>query len=173
MAPAQSISSPTSPPCRLRTRRARDHGAGFSLFEMLIAMSVIAIIAAIAVPRYANSVGRYRAEAAARRVAADLALAQAKARAASSAQSVTFNTTAGTYSVSGTRNLDHPKSIYTVDLAGDPYRVTIGYADFGGAPQAQFDMFGTPLWSGKVTVYAGDYARSVTLAKEDGSVTVQ
>ena len=148
-------------------------GAGFSLFELLIGLSVISIIAAVAVPRYANSVGRYRADAAARRIAADLALAQAKARAASSGQSVTFNTIAGTYTVSGARNLDHPTLPYTVDLGRDPYRVTIGYADFGGAPQAQFDMFGTPAFGGQVTVYAGSFSRTVLLVKEDGSVGVQ
>jgi len=171
MTRAQRTTLPPSRPAARGTRRAAR--AGFSLFELVIVLSVIAIIAAVAVPRYANSVGRYRAEAAARRVAADLTLAQAKARAASSGQSVTFNTTAGTYTVSGARNLDHPRSLYTVDLGGDPYRVTIGYADFGGVPQAQFDMFGSPAWGGRVTVYAGQFARTVSLVKEDGSVTVQ
>lgn len=146
---------------------------GFSLFELLIVLSVMAIVAALAVPRYANSVGRYRAEAAARRVAADLTLARAKARAASADQSVTFNTTTGMYTVSGMRSLDHAAAPYTVNLAAAPYNVTIGYADFGGAPQATFDMYGTAQWSGKVTVYAGSYARTVQLTKEDGSVTVQ
>jgi prepilin-type N-terminal cleavage/methylation domain-containing protein len=177
MIPAQRITILSSSPAERGARRPalsrRLSRGGFSLFELLIAMSIIAIIAAVAVPRYANSVGRYRAEAAARRVAADLALAQAKARAASSGQSVTFNTTAGSYTVTGALNLDHPKSIYTVNLAGDPYHVAIGYADFGGAPQAQFDMFGVPAFGGKVMVYAGDYARTVSLVKEDGTVTVQ
>ena len=143
------------------------------MFELIIAMSLMAIVAALAVPRYASSVGRYRAEAAARRIAADLALAAAKAKAVSAGQSVTFNAMAGTYTVSGVRNLDHPGSLYTVDLAGDPYRVTIGHADFGGAPQAQFDMFGMPQWGGTVLVRAGDYSRTVQLLKADGSVTVQ
>ena len=153
-------------PCRISSR-------GFSLFELLVVLSIIAIVAALAVPRYANSVGRYRADAAAKRVAADLTLARAKARAASNGQSVTFNTTAGTYTVSGVRNLARPSAIYTVDLSGSPYMVTIDYADFGGAPQAQFDMFGTPQWAGTVKVRSGDYSRTVQLAKEDGSVTVQ
>jgi len=146
---------------------------GFSLFELLIAMSVIAIIAAVAVPRYASSVGRYRAESAARRVAADLTLAQAKARAASGVQFVSFNTAAGSYTIAGVADLNHPKSPYTVNLAGDPYRVTIGYADFGGAPQAQFDMFGNPAFGGTVKLYAGSYSSTVSLVKQDGTVSVQ
>jgi type II secretory pathway pseudopilin PulG len=143
------------------------------LFELVIALAVMGIVAAVAVPRYANSVGRYRAEAAGRRIVADLTLARAKARAASSAQSVTFNPAAGSYTVSGVRDPDRPGAAYTVNLAGAPYHVTIGYADFGGAPQAQFDMFGTPAWGGKVIVRAGDHACTVTLVKEDGTVKAQ
>ena len=88
MTAAQRIKILPSPTAHRGVRRAARRAAscsargGFSLFELLIAMSVIAIIAAVAVPRYASSVGRYRAESAARRVAADLTLAQAKARAA-------------------------------------------------------------------------------------------
>jgi prepilin-type N-terminal cleavage/methylation domain-containing protein len=171
MTAAKRTTTLQSRPADRRVRRATR--AGFSLFELLIAMSVIAIIAAVAVPRYASSVGRYRAESAARRVAADLTLAQAKARAASSVQLVNFNTAAGLYTISGARDLDHPNSVYTVNLAGEPYHVTIGYADFGGAPQAQFDMFGNPAFGGTVTVYAGSYSNTVSLVKQDGTVSVQ
>ena len=146
---------------------------GFSLFELLIVLAVIGIIGAVAVPRYASSVGRYRVEAAAKRIAADMALAKATARSASSVQTVTFNTTAGAYTVTGAKNLDRARAPYTVDLAGSPYYVTISYADFGGAPQAQFNMNGLPLWGGSVNVRTGSFSRTVQLVKEDGSVTVQ
>ena len=147
--------------------------AGFTLFELVITLAVMGILAAIAVPRYANSIGRYRAESAARRVAADLLLARASAKAASSPRSVTFDAAAGSYTVAGVRNPDHPGAPYKVDLAADPYRVKLDFADFGGAPQAQFDMYGWPLWSGKVTLHVGDFWRTVQVVKEDGSVTVQ
>lgn len=161
--------------CRLLPASSvgRARTGGFSLFELLIVVSLMGIVAAVAVPRYANSIGRYRAESAARRVAADLALAKAKARASSAPQTVTFNPAAGTYTISAMRSLDHPADPYTVDLSAEPYHVAITYASFGGAPQAQFDMFGSPLWDGTVTVRAGEYARSVQLSKSDGSVTVQ
>ena len=133
----------------------------------------MAIFAAMAVPRYANALGHYRAECAARRIAADLALARAKAKAASSTQGVTFNAAAGTYTLSSLRDLDHPAAPYTVNLTAEPYHVEIAYADFGGAPQAQFDMYGNPLFGGKVTVRTGDYERTVEVVKLDGSITVQ
>ena len=146
MTAAQAHHNPALPRRRPgRPSRGALRGAGgFSLFELLIAMSVIAIIAAVAVPRYASSVGRYRAESAARRVAADLTLAQAKARAASGVQFVNFNTAAGSYTIAGVADLNHPKSPYTVNLAGEPYNVTIGYADFGGGRRRSSTCSATP-----------------------------
>ena len=135
-------------------------------------MALIAIFAAMAVPRYANAVGRYRAECAARRIVADLALARAKAKAASSTQGVTFNAVAGTYTLSGLRDLDRPAAPYTVDLSAEPYHVKIAYADFGGVPQAQFDMYGNPLFDGKVTVRTGDYEQTVQVARADGTISL-
>jgi prepilin-type N-terminal cleavage/methylation domain-containing protein len=162
------------PPARYRTpAESRRHLRAFTLFELLIVMLIISIAAAVAVPRYASSVGRYRAESAARRIAADLNLARAKAKAASSTRNVSFNTTTGTYTLAGLRDIDHAAAPYTVNLAGAPYYVTIAYADFGGAPQVQFDMYGGVLWGGTVKVRTGDFERTVTLVKADGTITVQ
>ena len=153
-------------------RRASLRAAGFSLFELLIVVSLFAIVAAMAVPRYASSVGRYRADAAARRVAADLALARAKARAVSAERTVTFNAAAGAYTISGMRHLDRASDPYTVNLSEAPYHVLVAHADFGGVPQARFDMYGEAAFGGVVRVRSGDYERTVTLVKQDGSITV-
>lgn len=153
-------------------RVARRHAPAFSLFELLFVVAIIAIIAAIAMPKYGNSVARYRAQCAARRVAADLLLARSNARSASAERVVTFNTVAGSYTLSGMRHLDHASQPYTVTLVDAPYHATLYYADFGGAPQAQFDMYGSPKWGGKVIVRVGDYEQTVDLSRDDGSVTV-
>jgi hypothetical protein len=71
------------------------------------------------------------------------------------------------------RHLDHsPTRPYTVALGDAPYHATLYYADFGGAPEARFDMYGNPTWSGKVIVRCGEFEQSVTLSSADGSVTV-
>jgi prepilin-type N-terminal cleavage/methylation domain-containing protein len=150
-------------------RRAR----GFSLFELLFVITIIAIAAAMAMPRYGRSVGRYRAECAARRVAADLSLAMATARAVSAERTVTFNTVAGSYTLANVRHLDHGATPYTVALGNAPYHAEIYYADFGGAPQAKFDMYGSAKWSGKVIIRVGEFEQTVALNRDDGSVTVQ
>src|SRR3954468_24220391 len=88
----------------------------FSLFELLFVIAIIAIVAAMAMPRYGRSVARYRAECAAKRVAADLALARSTAKAVSAERIVTFNTVAGSYTLGAVRHLDHSSAPYTVTL---------------------------------------------------------
>ena len=153
-------------------RRALLRAGGFSLFELLFVIAIIAVVAAMAVPKYGRSVGRYRAECAARRIAADLALARSAARAASAERVVTFNTVAGSYTLSGVRHLDRVQP-YTVTLGDAPYHAQLYYADFGGAPQAQFDMYGGARWGGKVIVRVGEFEQTVALSREDGSAKVQ
>src|SRR5437762_6551307 len=93
-----------------RTTRAAG-GAGravavraFSLIEMVLVLTIIAIASAIAVPRYVGSIARYRAETAARRVAADLALAASHAADSGKTQSVVF--VARSYQMPGMQHLD-------------------------------------------------------------------
>ena len=160
-------------PRRVRRAHRAARAAGFSLFELLFVISIIAIVAATAMPKYGRSVARYRAECAARRVAADLALAKAAAKAASAERAVTFNTVAGSYTLAAVRHLDHGASPYTVAISGDPYQAELHYADFGGAPQAVFDMWGAPRWGGKVIVRVGEFEETVVLSRDDGSITVQ
>jgi prepilin-type N-terminal cleavage/methylation domain-containing protein len=156
---------------RRHSRRAR-RAAGFSLFELLFVIAIIAIVAAMAMPRYGRSVARYRAECAAKRVAADLALARSTAKAVSAERIVTFNTVAGSYTLGAVRHLDHSSAPYTVTLSDPPYNATLYYADFGGAPQASFDMYGSAKWGGKVVIRVGDFEQTVALSREDGAITV-
>jgi prepilin-type N-terminal cleavage/methylation domain-containing protein len=160
-------------PRHVRRAHFAARAAGFSLFELLFVISIIAIVAATAMPKYGRSVARYRAECAARRVAADLGLAKAAAKAASAERVVTFNTVAGSYTLGAVRHLDHGSNPYTVAISGDPYQAELYYADFGGAPQAVFDMWGAPRWGGKVIVRVGEFEETVVLSRDDGSITVQ
>lgn len=151
---------------------ARRRAAAFSLFELLFVISIIAIVAAMGIPRYGRSVARYRAECAARRVAADLALARSTAKAVSADRIVTFNTVAGSYTLGSVRHLDHAARPYTVALTDAPYHAQLYFADFGGVPQAQFDMYGSPKWGGTVIVRVGEFEQTVSMSRDDGSITV-
>jgi prepilin-type N-terminal cleavage/methylation domain-containing protein len=150
-----------------RTRRA------FSLVELVLVLTIIAIVAAIAAPRYAGAAARYRADFAARRIAADLAAALSNARTTSKSQTVVFNVAAGTYQISGLRELDSASTAYLINLSADPYKVTIGTANFNGASQVTFSAYGQADNSGSVTVQAGGITRTITLDNISGRTVVQ
>ena len=153
-------------------RRPSPSPAALSLVEMVLVLAILALLSAIAAPRYVNSIARYRAEMAARRVAADLALAQGNASNAGRPQAVVF--VARSYQLPGMPHLDRKAyGDYTVDLARDPYNVTRVAAEFGGDAQVSFDLYGVPDTGGSVVIEVGDARRVVVLHPESGRVEIK
>jgi hypothetical protein len=70
-----------------------------------------------------------------RRIAMDLTYAAAQARQTSKPVVATFNVSAGTYSFSGVEGLAQRSAPYLVNLKAEPYRVSVGTVNFGGAQQ--------------------------------------
>lgn len=161
----------------LSPRRRGNRGAGpatrgFSLVEIVLVIAILALVAAIAVPRYSNSIMRYRAESAARRVAQDLALAQAHAANAGRPQPVYF--VARGYQMPGMPHLNGKgNGDYTVDLGADAYGVTRVAAEFGGDGRVTFDLYGSPDTGGSVVVEVGDVRRIVVLHPDSGRVEIK
>jgi prepilin-type N-terminal cleavage/methylation domain-containing protein len=141
---------------------ARRPRRGFTLFELLVVLSVSAVVAAITVPRYAAASARYRANFAAKRVAADLELAAATARNASGQRTVRFNPDK-TYTIDSTTDLDRGSNVYRVRLDLEPYNATAVKADFASKPFVVFDGYGTPDSDGAVWVQVGSVERKVSL----------
>ena len=163
--------------CVPRRLGARGPGAprpagGFSLIEIVLVLVILALVSAIAVPRYGNSIMRYRAESAARRVAQDLALAQAHAASAGRPQPVVF--VARGYQMPGMPHLNGKGyGDYTVDLGTDPYGVTRVAAEFGGDGRVTFDLYGAPDTGGSVVIEVGDVRRVIVLRPDTGRVQVK
>ena len=159
-------------PARFGGGRPCRSAAAFSVVELVLVVAITAMVSAIAVPRYANSVARYRADAAARRVAADLALAQNNASTAGRPQAVVF--VSRSYQMPGMAHLDGKSyGDYTVDLGADPYSVTRVAAEFGGDATVKFDLYGAPDTGGSVVVEVGDVRRVVVLSPDSGSVLIK
>jgi type II secretion system protein H len=147
--------------------------SGFSLLEVVLVSAIIAIFAAMAVPRYGRASGRYRLDLAARRVASDLRLAQSHAKAASCARIVSFDPAAERYQLLNVPAPDSVSGDYTVTLSAEPYRVDLVSANFNSATQVTFNGWGLPDQGGTVVVAAGSQQKTVIIDAETGVVSIQ
>lgn len=136
---------------------------------MVIVMIGVAV--AIAAPRYANTVSRYRAEMTAGRIAADLALAQDRARVTGTQRTVTFTAGSEQYQISNMEGLNGG-STYVVDVSDSPFTADIVSADFSGSDEVTFDGYGVPDSGGSVLVQAGDTEKTVTVNADSGKAEV-
>lgn len=145
---------------------------GFSLLELTLVACILAVLAAVAIPRFGASLARQRLDAAAQRVRGDLLFAQTRARQSSTPQVFAVNSAAATYRLVGAPDPDHPAGVYEVRLGDAPYEVAVTDVDFGGDARLRFDGFGVPDSGGTLALRCGRQARLVTLASDTGTVTI-
>ena len=146
---------------------------GFSLVELTFVMMVIGIMTALALPRYSNALARYRADATARRIVADLNLARAQARSTSTTQPVVFDLINNNYQLPGVTTLDRRSTNYQVNLAGAPYYSTLSSVDFATTTQVTFSIFGEADNSGTIVITAGEATKTITFDATNSSATIQ
>jgi len=127
---------------------------GFSLLELVFVLAIITILSAVAVPKYAAALARYRVDAAAKRVKAELLLARRVARMSGASQVVDI-------------------SNYQSILSEPPYQAVIVSADFDGDEEVVFDGYGVPDSGGTATVQVGVTQRTVVVDADTGRSTVQ
>ncbi len=156
-------------PSKRRYLRCR----GFSLPELTIVVLIISIVAVAAIPHYGRSISQFRAEAAAKRVAADLMYARQTAMNQGVAKQVTFSTLTNTYSMPTVPNPDRSSLPYSVNLTTTAYPAKITAANFAGTSIVTFDRFGQPNTAGFVTVKSNEFQKSVTLNAVTGRAIVQ
>lgn len=149
------------------------HYRSFTLVDLIMSLVVIVIVAAIAAPRYYNSLARYRVEAAARRVAADFALTQRMARNTSASKTIIFDSASNRYQISTLTDLDNSADPYIVYLQDPPYQAELGLIDLGGDWKVIFDGFGIPDSGGFVDVQMHDLRFRVVLDPITGATEIQ
>lgn len=139
-----------------RTNRA------FSLVEIAMVVALMGTLAAIAAPRYATFLREQRLDSAERKIRADLALAQRRARYLGAAQTVSFVTATNHYSIVGMADPDRVGMTYAVKLADEPYRVTLVSANVGGDNDLVFDGHGAPDTAGNIVISLGGQTRTIS-----------
>jgi prepilin-type N-terminal cleavage/methylation domain-containing protein len=146
--------------------------AAFSFLELLCVLMILSMIAVIAVPRYGNAIVQNRANAAARRITMDLALAQKQAKLRGTSQTVAFDATLDKYYMAKIEDPDHTALAYQVFLGDEPYNTAIVSADFNGDANLTFDAFGLPDNGGAIIIQIGNCRKRLTVADQTARVTI-
>ncbi|MBL8990837.1 MAG: GspH/FimT family protein, partial [Phycisphaerae bacterium] len=142
---------------------------GLSLVEITLVVAIVAVVSAVALPRFGGSNADARLRAAALRVERDVALARQHAVATSKPVTISFSSSG--YAIPGLTSLDRRAATYTASLSEEPFRVTLTMIKFGSGNTLTFDMHGTPSSNG--TLQLTTAGRNVTLLIDDqiGRVT--
>lgn len=156
-----------------RCRRPAGAGrAGFTFLDLVITVLIIGILSAVAAPKFADTLHRTRAEAAARRIKADLGFVRQTAISESATLSVSFTPASNDYSIPGLPDLNRPGQTYAVALNSPPYDATLVSATLGADSDVQFDRYGKPDSGGLITVESGGYQQTVTVDPETGKASI-
>jgi Tfp pilus assembly protein PilE len=154
--------------------RPASRRTGLTLIDLVVALLIIGVLSAVAAPRFVHMLGRYRVDAAASRVQADLEYARQQARTHNQPRTVVFDAAAHSYELAEADHPDHPGGKYVVSLS-DAGEVSLKAAAFGAenAPRVTFDLYGRPDSGGTVVLTAGRAQRSVRVDGTTGRVTVE
>jgi Tfp pilus assembly protein FimT len=149
-----------------------------TLIELVVVVLLLAIVAKMALPRFAATLSSTGVKTAAQRIACDIALVRSWARITSQSQSIAFDTTHNTYTLSGVPNANSSSSANTVALADGTLNATLASASFGtGSTILTFNGFGVPVGlpsgGGTVVVNSGSASKTITVDPISGLVTIQ
>lgn len=146
---------------------------GHSLVELVMVLSIIAVVAGIAAPRFSSAERRHRLDAAAQRIVTDLQYVSRTARATAASHAVSFSTAGHSYT-SSARPLDvGPDEPYTVRLNHPPYNAKLVSVDLAGEAEVIFNGHGIADRGGEIVVGVGDATRRVLLDAATGEVTIE
>jgi len=153
--------------------RAFRSKTAFSLVELVTVLTIVGILAAVAIPRFASAGVKQRVDAAARRVITDLNLVRRFAFQSGAGQMVEFDLDAESYLFSGMEDPTLPGERYRVSLSEEPYLVEIKSANFSGTDAFKYNGYGIPDKGGVIVVGAGEEQRSVIVDPDSGEAYLQ
>ncbi len=162
-------------PARLGATSSRGglpRSTGFTLVELVIVIAVLAVISAVAIPRFASASARSRLDAAALRVVQDIGIASSSAAAAGANRQLVFEPLSDQYAVVGVRTRGGG-FFRSVKLGDPPYEVNVVSATFGGSPLLVLNGHGVSESDGTINLAVGRYGKRILLAEGTASVQIR
>jgi len=142
---------------------------GFTLVELATVMVLIGIATAIAAPRYARAVQRYRAAAAARQVAAHFDWGVHHARASGQTLALAANT-----GHNRLRWVAPDGAVLTNLLLGEPpFHAKLATITHEGGGSLQIDGYGRPCGDTTLAIRVGDLTYRITQDAETGKSAIK
>jgi type IV fimbrial biogenesis protein FimT len=155
---------------RLPVRTARPPGAcrGLSLVELVVVVTIVAILSSVAVPRVGNMLRRSRLDLASRRLMADLQLVRSQAIRDSAERKLALDLSRQRYAMplyGGTTRT------HTVELDASPYEgVRLAATSYQPA-EIRFNRLGLPQGGGTITLRAGSETITIQVSSTTGRAT--
>lgn len=155
----------------------------FSLLELIVVLTIISIVAGMGMVRYVGSLASYRADLAARRIAADIEHARREARATGQHRFFEIHQPKSFYrfgaesvrAIDFSNRIDQNNRPRSVVLTEPPYRVTIRSLTWSSpsGDHLVFDAFGRPSRGVRIEIVAGgDRIRRITLDAQGGNISI-
>jgi Tfp pilus assembly protein FimT len=154
--------------------------AGFALIDLTVTVLIIGIVAAVAVPRFTQSLDIIRADSAARHIVADLNYARHRAQMSSRSVPVNFTQSPASYAMPTTPHLNRSGATYSVNLPDAGLNVQLA-VNIQGTKSVTYNNYGLPLagsplvpvTSGTITVQSGAASKVVLINAQTGRASVQ
>lgn len=146
--------------------------SGFTLVEVVITVTIMAIISAIAVPQYMASASKLKAQCASKRLATDLDWARTQAIGGSKSVSVSFDFANQSYTLQGVGDLNSSATDSLIDLRDSPYEATLLSGSLTAGSSLTFSHLGQADGDGSVTVGHASNQITLTITAESGRVEI-
>lgn len=145
----------------------------FTLIELVVVIVIMAIMAAVTIPRFASASNRYRVDAAVQQILADVNMTAAVANRASASRTISFDPDNDRYTLVGQASPSDPAQDWIIELGLEPFGVNLARVTFGADDDLPISGHGLLAESGELTVTAGRTARKLIFTQGSATATIE
>lgn len=177
MKPSKAIIRPRVTPNHSAMRRADSvsprRGTAFTIIELVIVSSIIAVVSSMAILGYSRALAAYRVDMAARQFSADVTFMRSMARTTSQPRSMSFFLKGNQYTIMRSNGVgswigDQP----SVSISDAPYKCKLVSVTYVGGSSLASDGFGNLKGGAVIKISSGQQTRTLTVNSPSGSVDV-